>query len=378
MKIKEIRALPLLETPAPYCGERGADIGGMQTLVEVVTDGGIHGLGSVYSAPKLVAASLDILSRLLIGESATEPARVTENLFQHTIWEGTSGPVIHTISGINIALWDIFGKTTSLSIGRLFGGRYRSKIKAYASILMCEPAYMPARLEASLKRGFKAVKIGWGPFGRSSRSLDEAIIRVARETLGPNIDLMVDAGGSDAYWPHGYKWALETARMLRDYDVIWFEEPLRPGDLNGYMRLTATAPIPIAGCEVLSRRQSFYPWIENRAVDVVQPDVTKVGGINEAVRIAAYAHDNSIVFAPHGWNTAVGLAADLQVAATTPSAQWVEYITPSTFIDDLVADPFRLDGEGMLTIPDRPGLGVDWNPDGIQRHTGLSLSDSDI
>ena len=92
---------------------------------------------------------------------------------------------------------------------------------------------------------------------------------------------MVDAGGSDRYWPHGYKWALETARMLANYNVTWFEEALRPDDIEGYIKLTEHAPLPITGCEVLTRRQSFLPWIERRAVDYIQPDVTKVGGLTE-------------------------------------------------------------------------------------------------
>ena len=109
---------------------------------------------------------------------------------------------------------------------------------------------------------------------------------------------MVDAGGSDQYWPHGYKWALETARMLANYDVVWFEEALRPDDIEGYIKLTEHAPLPITGCEVLTRRQSFLPWIERRAVDYIQPDVTKVGGLTEEFRIAMYAYDHSILFVP--------------------------------------------------------------------------------
>jgi L-alanine-DL-glutamate epimerase-like enolase superfamily enzyme len=166
--------------------------------------------------------------------------------------------------------------------------------------------------------------------------------------------------------------------MLSQYDVAWFEEPLRPDDLEGYVKLTENAPLPITGCEVLTRRQSFVPWIEGRAVDYVQPDVTKVGGLTEEYRIALHAYDHSVLFVPHGWNTAVGLAADLQLVAAVPTARWVEYITPAPYIEDLVAQPFRLDSEGLLRIPDRPGLGVEWNREGIRRHTGMDLTPSDL
>ncbi len=173
-------------------------------------------------------------------------------------------------------------------------------------------------------------------------------MKAARETVGEEIELMVDAGGSDAFWPHGYKWAWNTSKMLADYDVTWFEEPLRPDDLDGYIRLTETAPLPIAACEVFTRRQSFLPWIERRAVDYVQPDVTKVGGISEEHRIAQYADDHSILFVPHGWNTAVGLAADLQLVAAAGNAQWVEYLTPAPYIEELLLEPIELTEEGMI------------------------------
>jgi L-alanine-DL-glutamate epimerase-like enolase superfamily enzyme len=221
--------------------------------------------------------------------------------------------------------------------------------------------------------------MGWGPFGRVSRELDEEIVSTARETVGADVELMVDAGGSDRYWPHGYKWALTTSQMLCDYGITWFEEPLRPDDLAGYCKLTEHARLPITSCEVLTRRQAFQPWIEQRAVDYIQPDVTKVGGLSEEFRIAMHAYDHSILFVPHGWNTAVGLAADLQLVAAVPTARWVEYITPAPYIEDLVlGDPFALDDKGHLDIPIGPGLGLDWNPEGIERFSGMQLTPSDV
>lgn len=197
-------------------------------------------------APDEVAAraldgSLGVLRDNLIGESAIEPARVAEKLHQATFWQGRGGAVTHTLSGIDIALWDIFGKVTGQPVSRLLGGRYRERVKPYGSLTMSGPDWIE-RLEAALARGFKALKIGWGPFGRESSDRDEGLIRAARDAAGEDIELMVDAGGSDRYWPHGYKWALETARMLHDYGVVWFEELLRPDDLAGYTRLTEQRP----------------------------------------------------------------------------------------------------------------------------------------
>ena len=379
MKIKEIRLLPLTgATPDGGWDQGFEEEDNLHTLVEVITDQGVVGLGSVYTSAKLIEGALGILRPMLIGESAIEPARVAEKLHQSTFWQGRGGTITHAISGIDIALWDIFGKVTRQPISRLLGGRYREKIKPYGSLLMTEPENLPPRLEDAVSRGFRAIKMGWGPFGRVSGELDEAIVRTARQTVGPEVELMVDAGGSDRYWPHGYKWAIETAKMLRDYNVTWFEEALRPDDLQGYIKLTENAPLPITSCEVLTRRQAFMPWIESRAVDYIQPDVTKVGGLTEEYRIAMHAYDHSILFVPHGWNTAVGLAADLQLVAAVPTARWVEYITPAPYIEDLVLDPFDLDANGLLSIPDAPGLGVRWNPEGIEKHSRKKPTPSDL
>ncbi len=379
MKIEDIRILPLVgATPDGGWDQGYEEQDNLHTLVEVITNEGVVGLGSVYTSAKLVEGSLNLLRSMLIGESAIEPVRVSEKLHQSTFWQGRGGAVTHFISGVDIALWDIFGKVTNQPISRLLGGRYRDRVKAYGSLLMTDPKDLPPRLEDAVNRGFRAIKMGWGPFGRVSATVDEAIVKTARETVGPDIELMVDAGGSDRYWPHGYKWALETAKMLKDYGIVWFEEALRPDDLQGFIKLTENAPLPITSCEVITRRQAFMPWIEQRAVDYIQPDVTKVGGISEEYRIAMHAYDHSILFVPHGWNTAVGLAADLQLVAAVPTARWVEYITPAPYIEDLVTKPFDLDKDGFLSIPENAGLGIEWDTEGIEKFSSMKPTKSTL
>ena len=229
---------------------------------------------------------------------------------------------------------------------------------------------MAEQLSGILEQGFRAFKIGWGPFGRHSFAMDEAIVRAARDAVGPESSLMVDAGASDAFWPQDFKWAARTSHMLAAYGVRWFEEPLDPDNLHDYVLLRNSSPVPIAGGEVLTRRQAFAPWLQQRAFDVVQPDVTKVGGISEERRIAWMAEENGVQFIPHGWNTALGLAADLQLASASRKTDMVEYLMGSPFIDDLVETPWSLDAEGMLCIPDGPGLGVALNMDAVEKHTG--------
>jgi D-galactarolactone cycloisomerase len=370
MKIRSIRCAGLRgATPEGGWSNELKPDDCVHTLVTVQTDEGLTGLGSVFTSDHLVRGALKLLEPMVMGEQALEPERVTEKLHQHTFWQGRGGSVTHAISGIDIALWDLLGQATGQPVGRLLGGRCRERVRPYASVLMEEPRALAERLRAIKGRGFRAFKIGWGPFGRRSDDMDEAIVRAAREAIGAESLLMVDAGASDAFWPHGYKWALRTSEMLADYEVAWFEEPLLPDALQDYVRLREHSRVPIAGGEVLTRRQSFQPWLEAGAFDIVQPDVTKVGGISEERRIAWMARDHGVRFIPHGWNTAVGLAADLQLASAFPDTDLVEYLDGSPFIDEIAANPWRLDTDGMLPIPDAPGLGLKLNPDMVGKYT---------
>jgi L-alanine-DL-glutamate epimerase-like enolase superfamily enzyme len=371
MKIREIRSAGLRgSTPAGGWSNELRPDDCVHTLIAVHTEEGVVGLGSVFTNDALVQASLAILEPIYRGENALEPERVSEKLQQHMFWLGRGGSITHTISGIDIALWDLLGKATGQPVGRLLGGRYRDRVQPYASLLMDEPAPLQNHLLAIKAQGFRAFKIGWGPFGRRNAAQDEAMVKAAREAVGAESRLMVDAGGSDAYWTNGYKWALNTAQMLADYDVEWFEEALNPDALEDYKLLREHSPVAIAGGEVLTRRQAFQPWLAGRAFDIVQPDVTKVGGISEERRIAWMAQEHGVRFIPHGWNTAVGLAADLQLASAFPGTELVEYLTGSPFIDEITQGGWQLDDDGMLAIPNQPGLGLELDPDALQRYAG--------
>ncbi len=358
-RITEIRTIGLMRSRTRALSSN------TDTLVEVHTDVGLVGRGSCYTTKGLVDAALKLLEPLFLGEIAIEPERVSEKLHQSTYWQGRGGTVTHAISGIDIALWDILGQYTEQPIGRLMGGRYREKIKPYASLIFAEPGRLRDTLQAAMARGFRAFKLGWGPFGRQSDAYDELLVKTARETVGDAGELMVDPGASQQFWPHGLKWALRTAEMLASYGIVWFEEALQPDQIDDYRELRRAASIFVSAGEVLTRRQSFRPWLETGAVDIIQPDVTKVGGLSEARRIGWLAYDHNVLLVPHGFNTGVGLAADLQLVSALPNARWVEYITPSPLIEDILAAPFVLDDEGMLAIPDGPGLGIELKREGI-------------
>lgn len=370
-RITRVVVAPLIgeSPPGGWSEEIKAD-DSIHALVAVHTDLGITGLGSVFTEGRLAAAGMKVLEPLLIGENALEPERVSEKLHQNTFWMGRGGTLTHCVSGIDIALWDILGQVTGLSISRLAGGRYRDEVAPYCSLLMDEPAIMVDQIVRYREKGFRAFKMGWGPFGRrDDHKLDEAIVKAAKDAVPDGGKLMIDAGASDAHWPNGLKWALRTADMLADHDVHWFEEPLRPDDIEDFVILRRESRLPIAGGEVLTRRQAYLPFFVRGALDIVQPDVTKVGGLSEQRRIARMAQDFGVRYVGHGWNTALGLAADLQLAAALPNVDLVEYIGGSAYVDDIMLEPFGLNEDGMLRIPDLPGLGVSLDPDRVAKYS---------
>ncbi len=371
IRITDIKVAPLVgETPKGGWSTEIKPEDSIHALIAVHTDAGIIGHGSVFTNGGLAQAGVKVLEALWQGENALEPERVSEKMHQNTFWMGRGGTLTHVIGGIDIALWDILGKATGMPVGRLLGGTYASRVQPYCSLLMDEPAPMQDLVAGFRAQGFRAFKIGWGPFGRRDNTkLDEAIVRAAREGAGADAKLFVDAGASDCYWPQGLKWAMRTAEMLKDYDIGWFEEALRPDALDDFCHLRRVSPVPIAGGECLTRRQTFLPWLQKGALDIIQPDVTKCGGLSEQRRIAWMADDYGVKYVGHGWNTAVGLAADLQLAAALPNVDLVEFIGGSPYLDGITTAPFRLDAHGWLEIPEEPGLGLHIDRDKLARYT---------
>ena len=369
MKIVDVRTIALGGATHDHGWPGGTDPNVQyNTLVEVVGEDGLTGIGSCYTTRALVEGSLTLLREHLLGESGLMPERVSEKLRQSMFWLGRGGSVEHAISGIDIALWDLYGKALNEPVSRLLGGDYRDRIKPYASILFEEPGKLREKLLEQTSRGFKAIKMGWRPFGRVNEKYDELLIRTARETVGEGVELMVDAGGSEQFWPHGVSWAKRTAQMLGEYDVVWFEEALQPDDVAGFRELKESSPVMISTGEVLVRRQAFQPFIDARALDIIQPDLTKCGGLSEGRKLAWAAYDHGILLVPHGWNTAIGVAADLALSAAMPVARWVEFQTGVPYIEEILTKPFQLDADGLLRVPTGPGLGIELNREALAKY----------
>ena len=251
------------------------------------------------------------------------------------------------------------GQGCGQPVSRLLGGNYRDQIRPYGSILFDEPDPLRKTLTDVVERGFRSIKLGWRPFGRRDRAFDELLVKTARQTVGDNVELMVDAGGSEQFWPHGVNWAKNTAKMLADYGILWFGEPLPPGR---YRRLPRTDPHLTSPNR---RRRSLHPPSVISSVDRAEggrhspAGLHQNGGLSESRRIAWTAYDHNIQVIPHGWNTAIASLPIFSFSAAIPVARYVEYLTPCAYIDELTTEPFSLNADGYLDIPARPGS--EWN-----------------
>lgn len=332
-------------------------------FLEVMTDTGLSGWGSAYSEKQQVVGAFSWLKRFVIGENPLEIERITEKLHEITFWVGRGGAMTHAISAINLALWDLTGKALGQPVHVLLGGKRRAAVPVYGSILFRPEESLQQRIDGLLGRGFTAIKLGWDPFSREGFKSDEALVKAARHAAGDATTLMIDAGGSGPFWSKSWKDALERAKMLADHGVRWFEEPLRPDDIDGYAALTAQSPVKIAHGEVLTRRQSFYPYFERHALDIAQPDATKVGGLSEMRRIACVAESHGVEIVPHGWNTAIGVAADIHFVSTLPDNGFVEFNVGNRLVEDILEEPFMLGSDGSLSVSCKPGWGIEINRD---------------
>ena len=350
-----------------------------QSAICVVdTDEGIQGVGEAFyfGGPASVVAALmdDGLGPLVVGHDPMDTSVIWDRLYNLTRDQGQKGLTISAISAIDIALWDIKGKALGLPVYKLLGGAYRNRAKAYATGLY-EPQGVPSIVDALVEEavGYKQagftgmkLKVGYG------LDTDESYVCAIRQAIGDDIALMVDAN-------HAYNAseAIRLARVLADYDVYWFEEPVVPEDVDGYMEVRSASDVLIAGGECEYTRYGFRQLIDSRAVDILQPDLCAAGGFTEVMKIVAMASAASIPVIPHVWGTNVGLAASLQLYAALPHFPERRFTAEPFFEYDRSQHPFRdgvtheqfvLDG-GYLAIPERPGIGVSLDTAFVQKFT---------
>ena len=370
MKITEVEAIVLRQ---PDVDTSKADGSQDALLIRIRTDEGLTGIGEVDSLPPVVKAIVDApashaiasgLGALLVGENPLEIDRLWEKMYRGSIYYGRRGAAIHAMSGIDIALWDIKGKALGQPACRLLGGPHRERIRAYASTLMPETPAETAEVVAGLVgRGFTAIKLGWGPWGRDP-DLDIELAAAARTAAGDDVELMFDIGLG---WPDADH-AIRQVRRLEPFRPYWVEEPLWPDDLAGYRKLADAVETRIACGEEEATRWGFADLMERTGVDVVQPDVTRAGGISECIRIAHLADLRGVSTVLHSWSTGIIKAASLHVLAAMPRATFFEYCVQETALNQaLTVERFPLE-DGMVRIPDGPGLGIEIDDEVVRRY----------
>lgn len=341
-------------------------------LVEIVCEDGTVGWGECLGPAKPNAAIVQTYTAGLIGRNPLETEKRWLALYNRLRDQGQRGLTMTALSGIDIALWDIKGKHYGVSVSELLGGRFRESVRAYATGSFRRDGVdrvqdVAEEVAGYVREGFHGVKIKIG-FGIEE---DMAVIAAAREAIGPECRLMIDAN-------HGYDLleALEVGRRAAELGVDWFEEPVLPEQIDTYRAVRQGQPVPVASGENWHGRYAMQEPLASRAVDIIQPDVCGVGGFSESRRVVDMAALHGVRLVPHVWGTAVAIAAGLQFLAALPPnpprRRPIEPIlefdrTRNPFRQAVVTSPLE-HVEGVVTIPDGPGLGIEINRDALRRY----------
>ena len=341
-------------------------------LVRVHTDEGLVGVGEADTSPYVARTIIEMpsshavargLAELLMGEDPLAIGRLWREMWLGAYHYGRAGAALHTISAIDIALWDIAGRAAGVPVAELLGGRRRDTMTVYASEVMPETAAeVRALAERAVLAGYTALKLGWGPLGRSLES-DMELLAAAREVLGTDRKLMVDGGMA-----YSVKTALRLLDAAAELDLYWLEEPLAADDYTGYRRLADRSGIRIAAGEADSGIGPYRTLVEHGHVDVLQPDLARCGGFTVARQIADLARETGVEVVPHCFSTGVLVAASLHFTATLDRSTLSEFsVADSPLVGELLTEPFEL-RDGALAIPTGPGLGVEIDDDFVRRY----------
>lgn len=364
MRITDIETIVLRVPPKGAPCEWGEDA----VLVRVHTDAGITGTGETDSSPYMVRAFIEAahsnlacfgLKELLIGENPLEVQRLWDKMYNYSSYMGRRGAGIHAISAVDIALWDIASQYYRQPLHVLLGGKFRKSIPAYGTFIPADkPDDNKALAAGLLAKGFTAMKFGGGIFGLDIQH-DIKVLRAVRQEIGPKPRLMIDMVSRWRTWSN----ALNHCRMLEEFDLDWVEEPIPSDDLEGYKNLSASAPQQISGGEILATRWEFRDFIERGRPDIVQPDITRCGGISEMIRINHLAELNGMRLVPHGFSTGILLNATIQFLASIPGGDLIEYSQSSSPLFTKLTGPMPKLEDGALEVTGMIGLGstLDWD-----------------
>jgi D-galactarolactone cycloisomerase len=382
MKIKRVTAHPLVSALAePFAFSQGWVRRRSATIVEIETVDGAVGWGEAFAQglepPQIAAAVVEhALAPLLLGEDAFATEVLWHRMYHATRDYGRKGTVVAAISGVDIALWDVLGKTCGQPAHRLLGGAFRQDVRAYATGFYRkqgrgEAARLVVEALDRAAAGFSAVKVKVG-FGVAD---DIAVLReIAAALQGSGVRMLMDANHA-----YGVADAIALGRAVADLDIGWFEEPVAAEDLAGYAEVRRAVPMPIAGGENEHTLYGFRDFIAARGVDVVQPDLASCGGFTAAKHIVTLAQASGLRVNPHVWGSGVAQAASVQLIAALPVANHALYPVEPMLEYDCSDHPFRmalvsqptLCERGVVSVPSRPGIGVDVDRDVLRKYRAM-------
>lgn len=378
MKITAIKAIPMSDAVPPerqHRSDLGTRVKSDNVMVFVETDEGLTGIGASLGNPAVVVAAINTeLGPELVGEDPMFSERIFEKMYNGSRWEpaietGITQPdpsrrrgiMMEAIAGIDIAVWDVRSQALGVPMYKAMGA-VRDSIRGYASGGWAPGEEAEAELGGYAARGFSAVKMR--VVGQDGFRVENTVTRVAaaRRGIGPDVELMVDAHGS-----LDVATAIKVAEAIEEYEIAWFEEPVSPDDHAGHARVRNSTSIPIATGEREFTRFDFQSLLDHEAVDIVQPDVARAGGITEIRRIAALASARGVKVAPHAWGSGVLFAASIHLAMALPNTHILEVSQGyMPMMNELFKEEYDI-RDGRVYAPDKPGLGFTLRDDAMER-----------
>lgn len=369
MKITDLEVICLRVPKIEESCEWGDDA----FIVRVHTDTGLVGIGESDTSPLVAKAMIDApesnlysngLRRLIIGENPLEIQKLWDKMYWESNYNGRRGLGIHAMSAIDIALWDIASQHYGVPIHTLLGGKYRDKIRAYGTFIPADTPEETKLIARKLKKqGFTSLKFGGGVLG-DSPELDYAIVKAVREELGADFELQIDLATK---WKT-YGQASTMFQKLKEFHLNWIEEPVLSDDLDGYAKLSQLSMSKVSGGESLTTRYEFQEFLKRSQVDIVQPDITRCGGISEMRKIYDLAMMHGTKLVPHGFSTGILLSATIQFLASTQYGDLIEYSqSTSPLFAGLVKNQIPFEN-GYVTVPDTIGLGITLDEEIVKKY----------
>lgn len=341
-------------------------------FVKVYTDEGVTGVGegTLEYKEKAFLGALEHIKEYLVGQDPRDIEKHWHAVYRDAYWRG--GPVLMSaLSAVECALWDLLGKSLGVPVYRLLGGKVNDKVRIYVNGWFAgakEPEEFAAKAKEAVKRGVTAMK--WDPFGKSYLTIDGAqrekairCVTAVREAVGDSVDLLIEGHGR-----FNVPTAIELAKELAPFKPMFFEEPVPPDNLEALRQVREKSPVPISAGERLYSRWDYRKMFDLGAADYLQPDISHAGGIMELKKIAAEAESRYLPFAPHNPSGPVANAATLQLAATCPNFCILEIMYSDVPWRKEVTNESLHYEDGYITIPDKPGLGIEIDEEACLRH----------